>query len=92
MTNAESERLFAALKKIHPSWTNRFCSGYVHGVQDEALRTNPQQIEVDKAAYLDHYALGYLTAFVVHRGEDVEQEKWFSYVGLLVDGIKNETP
>jgi len=85
MTSKEQEALFKQLKEKHSGWTDRFTSGYVAGVVAEALRPNPDRIQVDSAHDLDHYALGYLTGFAVHRGSDVEQEGWFSYVGLLVE-------
>jgi hypothetical protein len=91
MTNVESERLYADLKRTHVGWTDKFTSGYVHGAADAEVRTRPQTIEVDRAAHLEHYALGYLTGFAMHSGSDVETEKWFGYVGLLVEGLKSET-
>lgn len=90
MTAREQEELFKTLKVKHPGWTDRFASGYVAGVVAEGLREKPDRVQVDSAHLLDHYALGYLTGFAVHRGSDVEQEGWFSYVGLLVEQANEE--
>ena len=90
MTALEQEALFKQLKQSHPGWTDRFTSGYVAGVVAEGLRASPERIQVDSAHLLDHYALGYLTGFAVHRGSDVEQEGWFNYVGLLVEQANEE--
>ena len=91
MTARELEALFKQLKQTHPGWTDRFTSGYIAGVVAEGLREKPDRIQVDKAREIDHYALGYLTGFAVHRGSDVEQESWFSYCGLLVEMAREET-
>lgn len=85
----EQEQLFAALKEAHPAWTPRFTSGYVHGVNDESCRTRPKSSFVREAAVLDHYALGYLTGFALHRGVDAELEPWFGFVSLLVGDVKS---
>ena len=90
MTALEQETLFKQLKAKHAGWTDRFTSGYVAGVVAESLRFSPERIQVDEARELDHYALGYLTGFAVHRGSDVEQETWFGYVGLLVEQANEE--
>ena len=90
MTSVQQEQLFKELKAKHPGWTDRFTSGYVAGVVAEGLREKPDRLQVDSAHLLDHYALGYLTGFAVHRGSDVEQESWFNYVGLLVEQANEE--
>ena len=90
MTSVEQEALFKQLKQSHPGWTDRFTSGYVAGVVAEGLREKPDRVQADAARLLDHYALGYLTGFAVHRGSDVEQESWFNYVGLLVEQANEE--
>jgi hypothetical protein len=59
-------------------------------MMDEEVHRTPKRVYVDDAHLLDHYALAYLTAFAIHRGEDVEQEKWFSYVGLLVASVRED--
>jgi hypothetical protein len=91
LTAEEQEKLYASLKLHHPDWTDQFCSGYVSGVMDESIRTKPNPLFTKRRANLDHYALGYLTGFAVHRGSDVETEPWFNFVGLLVKGLRDET-
>jgi len=90
MTAKEQEALFAELTKTHPHWTPRFTSGYVAGVVAEGLRKKPEPILINKAHDIDPYALGYLMAFAIHRGSDVEEETWFSFVSLLVEEHHNE--
>ena len=85
MNSREQETFFAELRIEHPAWTIQFCSGYVAGVLDESMRPNPKSALVKDAAHLDHYALGYLLAFAIHRGPDCESEPWYNVVGLLVE-------
>ena len=89
MTADEQESLYASLKKAHPDWTDQFCSGYVSGVMDEETREKPNSIFTRRIGGLDHYALGYLVGFALHRGQDVEMEPWFRFVGLLVKGLQD---
>lgn len=84
MTPPEQEKLFADLREMHPNWTARFCSGYVHGAQDETKQRKPRSGMLVDARHLDHYALGYLTGFAVHCGPDAEQESWFGFAGMLI--------
>ena len=84
MTVAEQEALFKSLKEAHPKWTNKFCSGYVAGVVDEARHEQPENTFVKDADLLDPYALGYITGFAVHRGSDAELEPWFENVTRFV--------
>jgi hypothetical protein len=85
----EQEKMFASLKQAHPDWTDQFCSGYVAGVADEDHRPKPNSILTKRVGGLDHYALGYLTGFAMHRGEDCELEPWFKFIGLLVKGLRD---
>lgn len=81
MSPAEQENLFAKLRSVHPKWTPRFTSGYVHGAKDERERAEPPP---QFAREHTEYAHGYLLGFAVHRGEDAEVEPWFATVGELV--------
>jgi hypothetical protein len=85
LTPAEQEMMFKQLRALHPQWPDRFISGYVAGAQDEDRRSQPTSIQRQKALGLDHYALGYLTGFAVHRGVDAEAEPWFHLIGLIVE-------
>jgi hypothetical protein len=85
MTAADREKFFRDLQTAHPAWTPKFCSGYVHGADDEVAREVPHAEYIRRIADLDHYALGYLTGFAVHRGADCEMEKWFGAVAGLVE-------
>jgi hypothetical protein len=89
MTVIEQEELFVSLKNSHPAWTDKFCSGYVAGVVDEATQSKPKAELARRRTELDHYALGYLTGFAMHRGQDAETEPWFGFVGNLVKGLKD---
>lgn len=91
MTADEQEVLYASLKKHHPDWTDQFCSGYLSGVMDEEVRPRPNPVYSRRSVDLDHYTLGYLTGFALHRGQDCEMEPWFRFVGLLVRGL-NDAP
>jgi hypothetical protein len=88
MLAKDQETLFKNLKAAHPGWTPKFTSGYVHGASDEELRGMPARAMVLGAEDMDQYSLGYLTGFAMHRGTDVEIEKWFGFVGLLVEELR----
>jgi hypothetical protein len=79
MTPQEQNQLYLDLKAAHPGWSNRFLSGYVHGANDEPDKKRPSVSLTAQAHDLDHYALGYLTGFSVHRGPDAEMEPWFGF-------------
>lgn len=85
MTPQEQEAMFTQLKALHPRWPDRFISGYVAGAQDEDNRPQPSAIYRQTAMELDHYALGYLLGFAIHRGVDAEQEPWFHLIGLIAE-------
>ena len=91
MNYFEQEALFKQLKEKHPGWTDRFASGYVAGAVAEEIRNSPDRLQVDAAHLIDHYALGYLLGFAIHRGSDVEQESWFGYISLLAEQCHEET-
>jgi hypothetical protein len=88
MSPADLEKMFTDLRSAHSGWTPRLCSGFVHGVRDEADRKDPQRCYVRDAKLLDHYALGYLIGFSVTRGIDAAFEPWFGLVELLVEEAK----
>lgn len=85
MTPLEREKMFRDLQAIHPQWPPRFISGYIHGVEDEDRHKHPAKTFQDSAHDLDHYALGYLVGFAMHRGPDAECEPWFHLIGLIVE-------
>jgi hypothetical protein len=86
MSPADQEKLFTEIGTVHPTWTPKFKSGYVHGANDETTRTRPVSRYVREATgYVDYeYALGYLAGFATHRGVDAEMEPWFDFIGDLV--------
>jgi hypothetical protein len=88
MNAKEQEQMFKDLRTAHPGWTKEFTSGYVHGVEDEGIRQKPAGSFIEGARQIDHYALGYLMGFAMHRGTDCEQEAWFGFVSLLVEEEK----
>jgi len=90
MSPAEQEKLFGVLRIAHQKWSPRFCSGYVHGAQDEQFRTKPKRDQLLMAEALDDYGLGYLMGFAMRRGPDAEIEPWFGLIGLLVEDARGE--
>ena len=63
------ELLFENTRKRHPTWTPRFCSGYVHGANDEGFCKFP---DPSRRGSKEEYNLGYLIGFVVCRGPEIE--------------------
>lgn len=90
MDAKEREILFHNLREVHPRWPVRFVSGYIHGLEDEDRHKRPARAFLEGAQALDHYALGYLVSFAVHRGPDSELEPWFSLIGLIVKECRDE--
>ena len=81
MTPDQQEKLFASLRKAHPTWSVQRLSGYVHGVNDEETQDKPTRSMRQRR---DEYGIGYLVGFAVRRGSDVEHLTWFRFVGDLV--------
>lgn len=70
MTPANQERLFKKVQKRFPRWSKRKCSGYVHGVVDEAHCKRPCARQVKAFSPKRSYAIGYVYGFIDARGED----------------------
>ncbi|GAH37731.1 unnamed protein product, partial [marine sediment metagenome] len=68
MTPQEQEKLFKKVRRRFRRWSERKCSGYVHGVVDEARRktANPEMVKYRNEAY----CCGYLCGFIDARGFD----------------------
>ncbi len=80
MKVADQEKLFAAVKKRWPGWSNRVASGYVKGVVDgssqldepapEQLRVRDDNAEPPAPTGVFEYAVGYLWGFGDARDTD----------------------
>ncbi len=83
MTPAEQEALF---KKVQTYWDTPWgplmASGYVHGIVDEARRTEPKDLYVREVRAnpegfdFNSYARGYLFGFADARGYDILGQEW----------------
>jgi len=80
VTPPEQEQMCLWLREKHPRWTLRFCSGWVHGAQDETFRRIPCPGYVS-GMMKDDYDRGYVLGFMVHRGPDVESMPCFGGIG-----------
>lgn len=70
MNLKEQEKLFRKILGHFPKWSKRKCSGYVHGVVDEACRVRPCNRQVKAFGPKRTYAQGYVLGFIDARGED----------------------
>lgn len=75
VTAKEQEKMFKDIKERFPHWSDRFISGYVHGI-----------VQYQEDGHLsgisnDAYGQGMMLAFAVRNGEDSEQESWFAKLG-----------
>lgn len=71
MNPTDQEKLFKRVQKRFPDWSARMCSGYVHGIIDEAQRTKPDNIRIRNAMNGSKYDTGYLRGFIDARGDDI---------------------
>lgn len=70
MTPQEQEAFFQKVRHHFPYWSKRKCSGYVHGVVDEARRVRPCARQVKAFSPQRSYAVGYVRGFIDARGPD----------------------
>ena len=70
MTPREQEKLFRKVLGRFPKWSKRKCSGYVHGIVDEAIRRRPCARQVKAFRPKRTYAQGYILGFIDARGKD----------------------
>jgi len=70
MNSQEQEALFENVRKHFPKWSKRKCSGYVHGIVDEAIRRRPCARQVKAFGPKRTYAQGYVLGFIDARGKD----------------------
>ncbi len=70
MTPSDQEALYKKVVLRFPRWSARRCSGYVHGVADEARYTRPSQSQIRLFAKCRDYANGYVRGFITARGPD----------------------
>lgn len=75
MTEQEQIALFKRVQKRFHCWSERKCSGYVHGIVDEADIPAPQADMLDNQR--DGYNVGYVYGFIDARGPDVLFEDWY---------------
>jgi hypothetical protein len=76
MTAKEQEEMFKRLKEQFPRWSDRFLSGYVHGIVQYELGHPLTGISNDE------YGRGMILAFAVRTGVEAEQESYFARLGL----------
>jgi hypothetical protein len=72
----EQEQLFERVRKRFPKWSKRKCSGYVHGVVDEAKFKRPHCTQTKAFSPRRSYAVGYVYGFVDARGTDAYDDPW----------------
>lgn len=77
MTEQEQTALFKRIQKKFPRRSRRWCSGYVHGILDEGLLSEPHLIFLDAYDRKEKYHVGYVNGFMDARGPDVHSEKWY---------------
>jgi len=75
MTEQEQIALFKRVQKKFPRWSRRQCSGYVHGIVDEASIPTPQADMLSNQQ--NEYNVCYVYGFIDARGPDVLSEDWF---------------
>jgi len=76
MNPTDQEKLFKRVQKRFPKWSIRMCSGYVHGIIDEAQRPKPDILTIRNAMNRSGYAIGYLRGFIDARGNDIMVYTW----------------
>jgi len=82
MTAAEQEALFEKVKQHCPKRPARWCSGYVHGVCDEAKGAEPNSVYTDSLT--SHYSQGYLHGYADAHGSDAWEYEWAPYVIVII--------
>ena len=70
MTPKDQVKLFRKVIARFPKWSERKCSGYVHGIVDETRRVRPRNRQVKAFRPGRVYAIGYVLGFIDARGED----------------------
>ena len=76
MESQKQEQLFDAIRKRFPRWSKRKCSGYLHGILDEAKFKRPCHIQLKAFSPKRSYAVGYVYGFIDARGEDAFRDPW----------------
>lgn len=82
MTEQEQIKLFNRIRKKFKRRTKKWCSGYLHGILDEAKRKTPQR-EYRSGPHLsitNDYSNGYLYGFIDARGTDVQYDGWYKRI------------
>ena len=86
MTPKDQEKLFQRVKQRFSDWSDRRCSGYVHGIVDEAERLTPDSDRIRNAlGHRSQYDIGYLQGFVDARGSDILEKVWARLIKPKVD-------
>ncbi len=76
MTPKQQEKLFRKVQARFTHWSNTQCSGYVHGVADEARFKRPHHPQVRAFGPRRSYATGYVYGFIDARGPDAFKDPW----------------
>lgn len=77
MTPSDQEKLFQRVRQKFPDWSDRKCSGYVHGIVDEPYRMGPDSDRIQNAiGRQSEYDIGYLCGFIDARGSDILEKAW----------------
>ena len=76
MTARDQEKLFKRVQAHFPKWSAQKCSGYLHGIVDEAKYTRPEHPQVKAFSPQRSYAVGYVHGFIDARGIDAFNDPW----------------
>ena len=74
LTPNEQETLFRRVRKRFKNRPAKWCSGYVHGIMDEAKHEKPDPTYLGRTRY--DYNMGYLWGFLDARGSDAFEWDW----------------
>lgn len=81
MNESDQQDLFKRVQKRFRAWSERKCSGYVHGIADEASDLEPLSCATSNLQEEEHlqdeYYIAYLYGFIDARGPDVLSEDWY---------------
>lgn len=76
MNPAEQAKLFKKVRRKFRRNSERWASGYVHGVVDEGLHCRPDKDYWTNSG-IDKYAAGYMQGFTDALGTDALKESWY---------------
>lgn len=79
MIEKEQIKLMGQIRKRFKDRSKKWCSGYLHGILDEAKRKKPDRAYTGTTRH--DYNTGYVYGFIDARGTDVESEAWYKRLG-----------